>query len=372
MHKTGTTAIQTLLGANREALLERGVCYPGPRDDHHVLAQSFTQQAAGMLGADKPPSPTLWQQMVEQIAHERRRVVLSSEFFSSARGDRPARLVADLGAGRTHILIGIRNTADSAVSVWQQTLKQGRISDIDRWATTVFPRDGRPPKDRSFADHWDLGAMVRRWADAAGPENVTVVVLDPGDRRRLPTIFEQLLDLEPGFLADQPFPITNRGMTASEAEFVRRLNVAVRGRVEWSDYRRIVRHGVIRSVVERRRPEPGEPRPRLPAWALDVTRAAGEKAAAEIRGSGVRVVGDLAELSAERPAASAAPTVLAVPVDLAVLAVEAAITAKPDPRARRMAEISGREMVRVLRRRLRKRARRSVRRLWARPGDAAS
>jgi hypothetical protein len=361
MHKTGTTAMQTVLGASREALLQRGVLYPGPRNDHHVAARSLIQRDFGPGGVEKAPPPLVWTALAGVIATEQRRVVLSSEFFSAARGDQPGRLVHDLGPDRVHVLLGVRNTVQSVTSAWQQTLKQGRISDVDRWARTVIPRPGKPAKERSFWSHWDLGAVVHRWAEAAGAENMTVVVVDGQDRERLPATFERLLDLEPGFLTGQQPPISNRGMTAREAELVRELNTALRGELDWPDYRRIVRYGVIRSIVESVQPGPDEPRPQLPKWAQDEVRAAGERAAREIAASGVRVVGDLAELHAEASASDAATSLDVIPTDVAVAAIVGAVRADGTAGVRRVEDVPAREMVRILARRAKNRARRAVR-----------
>ena len=362
MHKTGTTAMQTLLSTQRESLLAQGVLYPGAAADHHSYARSLTQQAVGSGGADKPPPPQLWERLVAELAEESRRTVISSEYFSVARRDEPARLVADLGHGRVHVLVGVRNTTDSAVSAWQQTLKQNRIATIDRWASNVLPRDGRPPRLPNYWAQWDLGAMVRRWSQAAGPENMTVVVVDRSDRDRLPATFEQLLGLRAGTLVGREPPVSNRGMTAREAELFRRLNVALRGKYDWPTYKRIVRYGVIRTVIESRPAAPDEPRPVLPAWAAEITREAGRRAAEEIAASGVRVVGDLAALHAERPPAVTPGELDTVPIELAVLAISAAIAAEADaPAGRPLEDVPGRELVQLLARRARRRAGRTAR-----------
>jgi len=366
MHKTGTTAMQTLLSTQREALLAQGVLYPGPSADHHSPARSLTQQAVGSGGADKPPSPQLWQRLVAELAGETRRVVLSSEYFSVARGDEPARLVEDLGRGRVHVLVGVRNTTDSAVSAWQQTLKQNRIATIERWAENVLPRDGRPPNWPNFWAQWDLGAVVDRWSAAAGADNVTVVVVDRSDRDRLPATFEQLLGLRAGTLVGRESPISNRGMTAREAELFRRVNVAIRGQYDWPTYKRIVRYGVIRTVIESRAAQPDEPRPVLPAWAVEITREAGRRAADRIAASGVRVVGDLSALHAEPTPVTPPGDLDTVPTELAVLAVAAAIAAAADasagqPPVRPLEDLPSRKLLQALGRRARLRARRTAR-----------
>ena len=144
MHKTGTTALQSVLAARRNELPAHGVVYPGLREAHHREARSLTQARVGQGGRDAAPPPGLWSEFAASIAGVTERVVISSEFFSGARGDQPVRLVRDLGRDRTHILLGIRNLTETGVSTWQQTLKQGRVSTIDRWATQNIPRDGRP------------------------------------------------------------------------------------------------------------------------------------------------------------------------------------------------------------------------------------
>jgi hypothetical protein len=366
MHKTGTTAIQSVLAARRETLAGCGAVYPGTREAHHLEARSLTQADVGQGGADKAPPPRVWSDLATEIAREPRRVVISSEFFSGARGDEPARLVTDLGRDRVHILLGVRNLTLTAVSTWQQTLKQGRVSDIERWARANIPRDGKPGTDLLFWEHWDLGAMARRWADAAGPDRVTVVVLDSTDRVMLPATFEQLLDLGPGELSGQQPRTANRGMTAAEAELVRQVNLSLRGELPWEEYRRIVRQGVIRSMVEARAPGPDEPRPMLPAWAQEATQAAGRRAAEEVAATGVRVVGDLASLHAEVAPPVGSGRVEELPVDVGVHAIVGAVQA--DPRnsaagAGRLDDVPAGELVRVLARRLRRRAARTARRI---------
>jgi hypothetical protein len=365
MHKTGTTAIQSVLAANRDELERRGVTYPGPREAHHLEARSLTGFRVGQGGADAPPPPEFWAGFAAGVAAAPGRVVVSSEFFSRARGDHPGQLVRDLGTDRTHVVVGVRNLIDTGVSTWQQTLKQGRMSTIDRWAAQNIPRGDRPAKEPDYWEHWNLGAMVERWAEVTGPERMTVVVLDAADRTRLPSTFEALLGLPPGFLAGRPAGRSNRGMTAAEAELVRRLNVAARGKLDWPAYRRLVRQGVITAMVEGRAPDADEPRPVLPAWAQESMHAAGRAAAETIRRTGVRVVGDLAALyqPASVDGGPAAPA--QVPLDAAVQAVAGALgidDAGPGTPVRTVDDLGTRELARVLAGRVRRAAARRVRR----------
>jgi hypothetical protein len=224
--------------------------------------------------------------------------------------------------GRGHIVIGVRNLGPVAVSSWQQTLKQGRISTLDGWLKGNFERPEGSDEPRFFWDRFDPGVTVTRYAQAAGPERVTVIVLREGERAMLPRTFERLLALPDGLLAGRTAPRSNRGLSAVEAEAVRQVNVALRGRLQWREYDALVRNGVIRRLVENRTPKPDEVRPELPEWVADQVRREGLRVAETITESGVRVVGDLADLSA--------PTAVALddePPALDTISVEAMVEA---------------------------------------------
>src|SRR5436309_10865136 len=107
MHKTGTTAIQSVLAGLRADLEQRGVLYPGEREAHHVEARSLTRNTLGWQTAPlPPPDPAVWDDLAAQVRHTRGRVVLSSEFFSGASAEQADQLVQDLGPERVHVLIG--------------------------------------------------------------------------------------------------------------------------------------------------------------------------------------------------------------------------------------------------------------------------
>jgi hypothetical protein len=307
MHKTGTTAMQSVLSGLREDLAAKGVLYPGDREAHHVEARALTRSTLGWQTAPvPPPDPAVWDDLAAQVRHASGRVVLSSEFFSSASAEQAAQLVQDIGPERTHILVGVRNLGPVAISSWQQTLKQGRVSTLDRWLKANFERTDPSEPPKWFWARFDPVTTLERWSKAAGPERVSVVVIRDGERALLPTTFERLLDLPAGLLTERPVPRSNRGLTAAEAEAVRQVNAHLRGKLEWAEYDLMVRNGAIRRLVEHRQPGPDEPRPQLPAWVLDQVTVEGQRVADQITASGVNVIGDLADLS--DPVRAAAPS----------------------------------------------------------------
>jgi hypothetical protein len=382
MHKTGTTAIQSILRKSRAELARQGVLYPGVSQAHHVEARALSQTPLGWAAVRQaPPNPGIWTSLTEQVAATRGRVLLSSEFFSLARGDVPQRLVDDLGGPRAHIVIGVRDLAPALISYWQQTLKQGRVAPLERWLHWTFGEAGEPPAAGSFWDQWDLGAVVSRWAEAVGPEQMTVVVVDPRRPERLPTTFEHLLELSPGQLLGPP-PRPNRGLTAAEAEAVRQINTAVRGKLEWHEYDALVRNGVIGRLVDERTPDNNEPRPQLPDWARERAVHEGRQAAETIAATGVFVVGDLADLAAggaardDHSKTDGREREPSVPMDVlvqSVIGVVASATRNSvsleddrDPMAARVSDLTTRRLARVLASRINTGARRRLPRLTSR------
>ncbi|HZZ95891.1 MAG TPA: hypothetical protein VFE19_02665 [Jatrophihabitantaceae bacterium] len=328
MHKTGTTTMQSLFGAKRSELGQFGITYPGKVDSHHTAANSLVgRPIARSASGPVPPDIRRWQRVVHEARASAGRVVVSSEFLSHATDEQAQQLVADLGSDRVHVIVGIRNLAPLALSAWQQDLKLGKTKDVDRWLTDFLRREDGAGKQGRFWTLHDPIAAVPRWARAAGPGGLTVLVIDEADRTLLPRTFEQLLELPPGMLSDSRARMSNRSMTAAEAEMVRQVNVGVRHKISSLEYVALMRYGAIRRLVETRASTAGEARIEVPAWVVEIAAEEGRKLAAATLESGARIVGSLDSLTAA-PAGDGTGqprAVDAVPLRAAVEAIVGAI-----------------------------------------------
>jgi len=298
LHKTGTTAIQSLLAAAREDLAARDIRYPGPGEAHHNAARALLRRRTGWADSGSaPPSMRVWKRLAHKATEHPGRTVISSEFLSHASDEDVARLVETLGKERVHIVVGVRHFAPLALSAWQQALKAGSVHSLPEWLKRNFRRgkDGRA--HGSYWEKQNAVGTVRRFAEAVGPERVYVVVIDEKDRQLLPGTFERLLGLPDGMLSKRTAAKSNRGMTAAEAELVRQVNVAVRDHVDWPEYALLVRNGMIRRLVEARPRGADEPLAVLPRRAHELAADEGAHAAVDIRATGAHVIGDLANLT---------------------------------------------------------------------------
>jgi hypothetical protein len=325
-HKTGTTALQSVLAAARPVLLEHGVLYPGRRRSHHPAAMAMTNRTWG-VGREGgwDPDERAWTRLARTAGRHPGRVVISSESFALTPAANAARMVADLGAARVHVVFTLRPVAALLSSSWQQYLKSGWTISYGDWLDQIVAELEPGARRSGFWLRNDYPTIVGRWADLVGPDRIHLVCLDSADRGFLLRTFAQLLDLPEGVL-DPSLADSNRSMTAAEAELVRALNAEAEG-WDWPTYQRTVRAGAIAGMVEGRRPDPDEAPLRTPDSVVDRAAEYGLRAAGSLRALGVTVHGDLGVLGERSAGAVGDPHDVPdrVPIEAAVASIVGAI-----------------------------------------------
>ncbi|GAB3999785.1 hypothetical protein GCM10029992_29590 [Glycomyces albus] len=285
-----------------------------------LQAQSLDEVKEGIRNKPADPSRPAWSELVASFAETGERIgVLSSEFFADAGDEAAARVVADLGGARTQVLVTLRPLAKIMPSQWQQNVQSGMATPYEEWLTELLDKPDEPTAARFWHRHrHDL--FVKRWAAAADPERVTVLVVDDSQPDRLLRDFEALLGLPEETLRKEK-NTTNRSLTAGETEAVRATAAAFE-RNGWSKalFRQYVRYGVVPRIKTARRPGPAESKIATPGWALERAAGIGGSMADVIAASGVRVIGDLGLLRGEDVRA-AEPGELLVDPDVTVQAI---------------------------------------------------
>jgi hypothetical protein len=356
-HKTGTTMIQDALHLARQRLATQGVVYPGTGRQPLRAMLAVTGQPT-LLGEAEPDMAD-WDLLVREVAgaHDQR-VVLSSEFLAQASNATARRVVRDLGGPRVHVVVTLRPLTKILPSQWQQYLQNGYHFHYLEWLEGIL----KDPPDTPTPGFWIRhrhDQLVERWMKAA--ENLTVVVVDDGDRMMLLRTFESMLGLPRGFLVPGA-NAANRSLTLAEAEVVRLLNEEFKRR-KWPDrhYPRFVRNGAVQQM-KTRRPEPDEPRIATPVWALKRATEIGAEMAANIAALGVPVIGDLSSLG-DLPETHAEPAPPMLPADAAVQAIVGAFCAGGVAglkAADALRDIDARSVTRVLAQRGRQRMQRTL------------
>jgi len=326
--KSGTTALQNAASSGRDALRRHGVLYPGTKVNHRLAVLSFMGRRWGWT-ADAVPDTKHWDALMEEIEEETsRRIWFGHEFASEADGETARRFAEAIGP-TCHVVVTLRSPGAILPSAWQQYVKAGVPIHFDEWLEAVVADPPDRSVTRGFHDRNNQSLVVRRWADAVGPDRVTVIVLDKMRPELLFNTFEQLLGLPTGLLEapDLGGFAANRGLTVPEVELFVALNELIRPHgVEWDEFERLVRNGAQRRIMDARRAD--EPKPQLPEWAVERASELGTTYAKEIAETGVRVVGDLELLSEKvpaRPVGQELPT--DIPISLAAEAMAGMLSA---------------------------------------------
>jgi hypothetical protein len=326
--KSGTTSLQMAASAGREALRRRGVLYPGTKLNQRDAVLGFMERRWGWTEEGIPPRQA-WDEMMAEIeADPERRVLFGHEFASESDAETAKRFIDAIGE-RQHVIVTLRSPGAILPSAWQQYVKAGVPIGLDDWLEAVIADPPDRSVTRGFHDRNDQAGVVERWAGAAGPDRVTVVVLDKNKPELLFDTFEQLLGLPLGTLAAQELGgfASNRSLTVPETELFLALNTRIRPHgVEWDDFQRMVRNGAMRRLMDHRTSD--EDRPQLPAWAVKRAAEIGAGYAEAIAATGVQVVGDLSQLAEEVPARPHDdPPPTTIPIELAAEAMAGMLSA---------------------------------------------
>jgi hypothetical protein len=374
-HKTGTTALQGALFHARNELRQHGAEYAGPGRSPY-LAALYATGRRGRRG-DPTPKAKHWNALRRKAERAtNRRFVISSERFATPNRKAIRRIIDELGVDRVHVIVTLRPLAKILPSQWQQYVQNGLMTPYLDWLRAIFDERGTSPTGDFWARH-DHARLIRRWSSVVGTDRTTVIVVDDEDHLMLMRSLEMLLDLPAGLLVPEGEQV-NRSLTFGETEVIRLLNVeqAQRG---WSagDHRHFIRRGVV-SGFKTRQPDRGEGIIETPRWAVERAKESATRSAEEIIRLGVRVVGDLGQLTrpprvvvetdedmspALVPAtAAAAGAVGAISAGLMSQATPDLSTADVDELARPLGNISTVDLAGVLAGRMRERVRRPMNR----------
>jgi len=211
------------------------------------------------------------------------------EFFGPAAAAKIEKVVTSLPAGTVEGVVTARDLGRSIPAMWQETVKNGRFMPYDEYVAAIADREGL---GRRFWREQDVAGICERWAAAVGVERTTLVTVPtPGaPSTQLWERFATTLGVDHAGVTE-PGP-TNESLGAASAEVLRLLNERVDG-MAYGEYARRVKQQLAKRVLAKRRgEEPGvgyEPSKDL--------RERSARMVEQLRGSGIRVVGDLAELT---------------------------------------------------------------------------
>jgi hypothetical protein len=336
--KSGTTYLQGVVDRNKALLLERAaLLYPGETWSRQVdatrdvLRPRLLRPKGQVVGA--------WGRLVAEIADWPDDSLVSMEWLCQATPRQVRRIVDDLQPAEVHVVFTVRDVARTVPAAWQEFSQNGAVWRWPEFLEQVTSADPLATSaGRAFWHQQDMELLLERWGAVVPADRVHVVTVpqsgaDPAELWRR---FAGVLGIDPhGYdLAELG---SNSSLGMESAELMRRVNVRLRDEgITRRRYNRVFKHRLAKNILATRRAQEGKVL--LPT---DLRGWAEARAAQQVRAisaSGVRVVGDLAELAPAPPRSGVgAPTAAVEPDPEAVLdaAVDALVAVALRRRRRR-------------------------------------
>jgi hypothetical protein len=298
--KSATSYLQDLCDANRERLLAQGLLWT--RSGDNFLATD------DLLGTrrERPGLEGAWRRLAEQIEAHPGDALISNELLAPINQRKRTRLVDALRPAETSVIVTARDVARVIPSQWQTGARNRSTVGWRDYVAAIVADDGNEIA-AGFRRRQDVPAIVSNWAEQVSLDRVTVVTVPPSGVASsvLGARFATALGVSAdGF--EQP-DASNPSVGLVSAELLRRVNERTED-LAWLEYRWAFKHALARLVLAERAGR--EPAMTLDAEALAWARERGAQIAEALDASGVRVVGDLADLiPTAEPSAAGEPVV---------------------------------------------------------------
>ncbi|MBA3265899.1 MAG: hypothetical protein H0T14_05925 [Nocardioidaceae bacterium] len=296
--KTGTTYLQNVLYANRDALAEQGVLYPYT-DPGQSFRSMLDFRQATWAGSKKGQFAGEW----ETVAQRTREwtgdtVIISSELLGGSSPERIAVGVASLQPAEVHVIFSARDFARQLVSDWQEHIKHKHTVTLEKFLDDLVELglDAPEPFGELFWGMHDAAHVLPLWETVVPPENIHVITVPPPGAPA-DTLWRRFCSVT-GLAPDRyesPSTPANRSMGVAETELVRRMNAEVRG-MSVEIYDTLVRRLLAEDILGGQSAKLMLPPDRM-EWACERSRQLIEN----LQKAGYAVAGDLEELM-PRPA----------------------------------------------------------------------
>ena len=297
-HKSGTTALQESLAANRELLKSHAIQYPAfGTTAHHRLAWSLTQKPWGWRdrGGERVPKK-YWSNHIREIsAAKESTVIISSEFFSELDGEQIRKVRSDLAGHDLEILFTLRPLAKLLPSTYQQYLKYGTVAEYGEWLHSVLDKPGESKINPTFWKRHSHSKVIARWADIFGAAKITVLIVNESQPTFLFDEINKYLQLPDNTLQAQATG-SNRSLTMEEIALLLELNRRFPKERSWDEYGIFIRNGYIRELTDFVPAAADKAKLLTPEWAVTKANEIGSEIKQDLVASNVRVIGDLESL----------------------------------------------------------------------------
>jgi hypothetical protein len=285
--KSGTSYLQQRLLHSKGSLGRHDFAFPGNGWRDQVMA------VTEVLGRRRRPPRShegAWDELVADVRGFSGTSLVSMEFLAAPRVARLQVVAEAFAPVPVEVVVTARDLGRTLPAMWQETVKNGQSWALGDYVEAVHEEVGA---GATFWREQALAAVLIRWSDVVGPENVTLVTVPPpgADRELLWRRFCQATGLPPE--AAGPIDPVNESLGAASVNVLRAVNQELQAYdVPWSDYSDVVKFGLGKKLLTRHRESEPHIGFEVPPWLRERSRLIRERIAA----MPVRVVGDLGDL----------------------------------------------------------------------------
>ncbi|MDP9444810.1 MAG: hypothetical protein M3P83_10905 [Actinomycetota bacterium] len=292
--KSGTSYLQALLSANKEALASQGVLWPGATWGAQVAAVRDLRGLRAKRGLRRNGA---WMRLARQVTGwTGNRAVVSMEWLVNLRPHQITAAVDSLRPCRVEVVCTARDLVRTVPAAWQEAMQNGRTWSWEEFLTEVTDDD--PPSTAAGRGFWigqDVPALARRWSTAVPMERFHVVTVPPAgaDPTLLWSRVGTLLGLDPTVFR-QP-QRSNESLGAVSAQLMWLVNQRTAElELQRRSYRPLLKRNLAKSVLVTRKGREG--RLVLPPHAHGWATGRASDMVQELKNLPVDVVGDLQDL----------------------------------------------------------------------------
>jgi hypothetical protein len=297
--KTGTTYLQDRLALNKASLARHQVHYPlSLHASQFRPALDVLDMPWGGLQEDVAGE---WDALAARVRRLAGTVVISHEILAAAQPAQVDRVMTGLAGSEVHLVYSARDLARQIPAEWQEGVKHQRKIGFNAFLRQV-QNSKRIQPGRWFWRVQSLPDVLSRWTSGLPPERVHLVTVPQAGAPRdlLWHRYCSAFGIDPAW-APEESERENVSIGAAEAFLLRRLNRRLRqAGLSSQEYRRLIREVVVHQTMAKRT---DMTKVTLPPAAFPWADEVAAEWVEWVRGSGIDVVGDLADLRPVRPPA---------------------------------------------------------------------
>lgn len=295
LHKTGTTYLQNMLRASRDAIRAQHIDFPGGPGEPVQAFAVWDLQGRRPRGVDDPRIAGSWAALVEAThASGHPAALISEERLSLCTLKQVRRVVASFPDSQVRVVVTARDLGRVAVSAWQEEVKNDQTWTWQQFVDSIKdPNQVAVNPARNFWLRQDIPKICETWEAVVPADRICLVTVPQAGAgaSELLQRFASVVGFDPVSLPEEP-RWNNETVGVAATEVIRRVNERLGGRLNQRQHDKVIKMAVVQMLARRTEAV----RFTLPAEEIAWATVRADEMITALRSRGYPVVGNLDEL----------------------------------------------------------------------------